>query len=111
MPLLPGQPAPLDLASPATFRVENRYTGSSDVLGGGVHWPSLFLFHGVRTQPEQPDPETEEEEVCATCGGTGEVSAMERVYPGEPHMADVGSRPCPDCRSARDDEPDDQDGL
>lgn len=41
---------------------------------------------------------------CQTCGGTGEVSKMEAVYPGEPHMADVGTQPCPDCQN---NEPDD----
>jgi len=43
------------------------------------------------------EQEKNDEEVCETCGGTGEVSAMEAVYPGEPHMADVGTQPCPDC--------------
>lgn len=45
----------------------------------------------------------EDEEVCETCGGTGEVSSMEAVYPGEPHMADVGTQPCPDCSPQFDD--------
>ena len=44
------------------------------------------------------------DEECPTCGGTGEVGRMEAVYPGEPHMADVGTQPCPDCQS---NEPDD----
>lgn len=35
--------------------------------------------------------------VCRTCGGEGEVRTMEYVYPGEPHQADIGSAPCPDC--------------
>ena len=53
--------------------------------------------------------EKAEDEVCPTCGGTGEVSAMEQVYPGEPHMADIGTQPCPDCRSPKDeDDYDDQ---
>lgn len=34
---------------------------------------------------------------CATCGGSGEVSSMENVYPGEPHQANVGTSNCPDC--------------
>lgn len=37
------------------------------------------------------------EEPCETCGGEGEVSTMEQVYPGEPHMAPIGTAPCPDC--------------
>lgn len=45
-----------------------------------------------------------EEEVCQTCGGTGEVSTMERVYPGEPHMADVGTDRCPDCNMPDEDD-------
>lgn len=36
----------------------------------------------------------EVEEVCADCLGTGEVPIMEYVYPGEPHMAPIGIKPC-----------------
>ena len=36
---------------------------------------------------------------CETCVGSGTVSTMERVYPNEPHTADVGSEPCPTCNS------------
>lgn len=32
--------------------------------------------------------------VCEFCGGTGEVVVDEAVYPGEPHMAPIGTRPC-----------------
>ncbi len=46
-----------------------------------------------------------DEDVCSDCGGTGEVSVMEPVYPGEPHMADIGRAPCPTCKPPRDDEP------
>ena len=45
---------------------------------------------------------------CGMCGGSGEVSTMEAVYPGEAHMADVGTAPCPECRPAKDDDYDDQ---
>lgn len=34
------------------------------------------------------------EEVCAHCLGTGEVSIMDYVYPGEPHMAPIGTKRC-----------------
>lgn len=34
------------------------------------------------------------EEVCADCYGTGEVTTMEYVYAGEPHMAPIGTRRC-----------------
>lgn len=34
------------------------------------------------------------EEVCAECLGTGEVTTMEQVYAGEPHMAPIGTRAC-----------------
>lgn len=47
-------------------------------------------------------------EECETCGGTGEVGTMEQVYPGEPHMANVGTENCPDCNSS---EPDDFSGA
>ena len=46
--------------------------------------------------------------VCRTCKGTKEVSAMEQVYAGEPHMADVGTRACPDCCPPKEEEYDDQ---
>lgn len=52
--------------------------------------------------------ECEVEEVCAECGGTGEVTTMEAVYAGEPHMAPIGNAPCPACRPSRDDDYDDQ---
>jgi hypothetical protein len=38
-------------------------------------------------------------EVCEYCGGVDgeheDVTTMEQVYPGEPHMADIGTAPCP----------------
>lgn len=40
---------------------------------------------------------------CETCLGTGEVDEMEAVYPGEPHMAPIGTGRCPDCCSYEDD--------
>lgn len=32
--------------------------------------------------------------VCAYCLGTGEVGAMEKVYPGEAPEANIGTRKC-----------------
>lgn len=46
----------------------------------------------------------EKEDLCETCGGTGEVSQMGRVYPNEPHMADIDSAPCPDCNIRDEDD-------
>lgn len=41
---------------------------------------------------------------CQICQDTGEVDCMDSVYPGEPHMAMVGTRKC-ECRlSDNDDE-------
>jgi len=37
---------------------------------------------------------THHNENCPDCHGTGELRTMESVYPGEPHMADVGTRKC-----------------
>lgn len=34
------------------------------------------------------------EEVCEMCLGEGEVTTMERVYAGEPHVAPIGTRKC-----------------
>lgn len=43
--------------------------------------------------------QSEVEEVCEFCGGINgeheELDSMEQVYAGEPHMAPIGSRPCP----------------
>lgn len=36
----------------------------------------------------EPDPN------CEHCGGTGEVTTMEQVYPNEPHYAPIGTRDC-----------------
>lgn len=51
------------------------------------------------------------EEVCEICGGKNgeheDISMMESVYPNEPHMADIGSRPCPNSITEHD-EYDDQ---
>jgi hypothetical protein len=47
---------------------------------------------------------------CQRCGGMGEIPAMGRVYPNEPHMADVDSEPCPSCRPARDENDNDDQG-
>lgn len=33
-------------------------------------------------------------QICGHCGGTGEVTVDEQVYPGEPHMAPIGTRTC-----------------
>lgn len=43
------------------------------------------------------------EEVCPICSGTGEVTTMERVYPGEPHMAPIGTEKC-ECQLKDNDE-------
>lgn len=41
------------------------------------------------------DDEAQQEEECPECGGTGKITILSQVYPGEPHMADLGdSRPC-----------------
>lgn len=34
---------------------------------------------------------------CDICEDTGKVGCMEAVYPGEPHMADIGEQMC-ECR-------------
>lgn len=42
----------------------------------------------------EKEEEIETEEVCEFCGGTGEVTTMEQVYPGEPHLAPIGTQKC-----------------
>lgn len=51
--------------------------------------------------------ECEVESVCELCNGTGKVSQSEAVYPGEPHMADIGESTC-ECSVRDDDEFDNQ---
>lgn len=46
---------------------------------------------------------------CETCQDTGEVDAMESVYPGEPHMANIGTDRCPDCNCPDEDDYDEDD--
>lgn len=51
----------------------------------------------------------QDEIVCPECGGTGEIPIQSQVYPGEPHMADLGDTiPCPVCKVR---EPDDMTGA
>lgn len=45
-----------------------------------------------------------EDETCSECGGTGEVSIMESVWPNEPYTADVGSQACPSCTLQNNDD-------
>lgn len=44
-----------------------------------------------------------EENVCAYCLGTGEVTTMETVYPGESHVAPIGTETCA-CQRSCDEE-------
>ncbi len=53
-----------------------------------MSWPEKEMLNNENRDPNN------EEEICEECGGTGEVDVIEPVYPGEPHMADVGTRPC-----------------
>jgi hypothetical protein len=43
-----------------------------------------------------------QEEECEICGGTGEVSILEQVWPNEPQVAPVGTRKC-ECRIVEED--------
>lgn len=53
------------------------------------------------------DGDCEDQEVCELCGGVNgeheDIDTMEQVYPNEPHMANIGSRPCPNSLSEPDD--------
>lgn len=35
-----------------------------------------------------------EDEECEYCGGTGEITTWEQVWPGEPHTAPIGTQTC-----------------
>jgi len=52
----------------------------------------------------------EEEYDCFICKDTGEITIMESVYPGEPHMAPIGTQPCI-CQIDDDDSIDDDDMM
>lgn len=41
--------------------------------------------------------ELKKAKLCEECNGFGEVNTMESVYPGEPHMAPIGSEVCDNC--------------
>ena len=41
--------------------------------------------------------ELKKAKLCEECNGVGEVNTMESVYPGEPHMAPIGSEKCANC--------------
>lgn len=45
----------------------------------------------------------EDGQMCEHCEDSGEVSRMEAVYPGEPHMADIGTETCT-CKRRDDDD-------
>ena len=52
---------------------------------------------GGRAEEEHGSSE-EKDLVCAECGGSGLVPVLSRVYPGEPHEADLGeTTKCPYC--------------
>ena len=44
--------------------------------------------------PGVPFEDLPDDFVCPLCGGTGEVTVMEQVYPGEPHVAPIGTQKC-----------------
>lgn len=50
----------------------------------------IYDAHNIRNMiiPEK------DEELCEFCLGSGEVTTYEQVYPGEPHVADVGTETC-----------------
>ena len=37
---------------------------------------------------------TLQQEMCDMCDGSGEIAAMEQVWPGEPHYAPIGTQKC-----------------
>ena len=41
------------------------------------------------------------------CDGSGEIITMERVYPGEPHMAPIGTKICLCKKQEKEYEPED----
>lgn len=73
---------------------------SGVVLGKGVVMEIMYNYTTLKERFENE---------CDECGGTGEVTTMEQVYANEPHMAPIGTRPCPKCRSKKEEEYNDQD--
>jgi hypothetical protein len=45
------------------------------------------LLHAIKEAEEEERP-------CEHCDGRGYVDTMDTVFPGEPHQANVGTRPC-----------------
>lgn len=92
------------------FNIELTYQPLNDTWSAVIHhgiWCFTQVNEDMLTAIEAVTEEflRDYPPVCRTCGGSGEVRSMEQVYPGEPHMADVGTEPCPDCNvKNKDDE-------
>ena len=56
----------------------------------------------VVTAKQIEDLLIEDGQMCDTCGDSGEITVDEQVYPGEPHMAPIGTKPCPNCIGKQD---------
>lgn len=59
---------------------------------------SIIFCEKCQTHVDTDFDEDHEDECCATCDNTGEVSVLAEVWPGEPNIADIGTQPCPDCQ-------------
>lgn len=66
---------------------------SCPLCGAGMGNDIDNAVHGVPEHECEVEKEMREED-CPDCGGTGEVTVMERVYPNEPHMAPIGTAKC-----------------
>ncbi len=77
-----------------------------EVLEDFIKHDHRIIINTTTDEPEESEKLLEEmseeirkavgNHVCDVCGGSGEIATMEKVYPGEPHMADIGEpRPCP----------------
>jgi hypothetical protein len=58
--------------------------------------------HAGYLKEDFADQIIENDPVCPICGGDGEVTTMEPVYSGEPHMAPIGTRKC-ECQLIEED--------
>lgn len=50
------------------------------------------------------NPELLKETKCATCGGSGFLSTLEKVSHEDPHLAEVGSVSCEECNKLEEDD-------
>jgi hypothetical protein len=73
-----------------------------------IHGSAASMTTELLEPPVILESAKEVEQVCQLCAGTGEIITMEYVYPNEPHVAPIGTAPCPECQYPDDEDEDDE---